>query len=215
MSQSELPPPGRALVLDLVSFVGTAAAAVWFGWETRELVWGLWLSSLLIGSATLLLSVGGQYWFTRELAVKGEITHPAARAVARGVTIIIGLFSAAFFTVHFGGFHLGHGAFLNTFFPLGPTTDGAFGYLEHLPEAFRIGWPLLLGSLIASRDDLRNAPKETGFAKPYLNVIRMHLLIFVFAFASAARLDQRWLYLVVLFFYFFPFREIKRLLTRR
>jgi hypothetical protein len=215
MSQPERSPSGGAVAVDLLSFVGTAVAAVWLGWATRDLIWGLWLSSLTIGYATLLLSIGGQYWFTHRLPIGEEIVHPAGRLAVRGVSIGMGLFTAAFFTVHFGGFHLVHGAFLNAFFPLAPGGSDPFDYLALLPEAARIGWPLMLGSLVSARHDLRQAPDDSNFMRPYLNVIRMHLLIFVFAGAAAVDLDQRWLYVVVLFFYFFPFREIRRLLPGR
>jgi len=203
----------RPLLLDLIAFLGTAAAAVVLRWEVRELVWGLWLSSLVIGYATIVLSIGRQYWFTKEPAVKGEF-HGAARVVVRLLTIFLGLFALAFFTVHFGGFHLGHGAFLNQFFPVTPA-DGSdvFAYLGALPTIVALGWPMVFGSAISSRNDLMNADSDAGMMRPYLNVVRMHLLIFVFAGAAAANLDQRWLYLIVLLFYFFPFREVRRLLT--
>jgi hypothetical protein len=203
----------RLLGLDLLAFVGTAAAALMLHWETRELVWGLWLSSLVIGYATIVLSIARQYWFTRELAVKGELTG-VARVVARGLTIFLGLFALAFFTVHFGGFHYGHGMFLNLFFPVSADPDPS-GYLRSFPRIVAIGWPMVVGSAISSRDDLLHARDDTSLTRPYLNVVRMHLLIFVFAGAAAAHLDQKWLYLTVLFCYFFPFGEVKRALTGR
>ncbi len=45
---------------------------------------------------------------------------------------------------------------------------------------------------------------------PYKNVIRLHLLIFFFAFASFAKLESFWVYAVVYAVYFFPWRLVRR-----
>lgn len=208
-------PSAGSLLVDIAVFAGTVVAAIAFDWETRELVWGLWLSSLVIGYATIVSSIGRQYWFTRELAVKGEITHPVMRVVARGLTIFVGLFAFAFFSVHFGGFHLGHGAFLNALFPVVPAAeDNPFSYIGGFGAIVAIGWPMVLATAVASREDLM-ASGDQHLMKPYLNVVRMHLLIFVFAGAAAVKMDQTWLYVLVLFVYFFPMRSTWALLTRR
>ncbi len=202
---------------DILAFAGTVVASIVLNWRTRELVWGLWLSSVVIGYALIL------YGIPMEVRVKAALPHdPAVPGWVRAGGLVLSgfgaLFLIAFFTVHFGGFHLVHGVFLNAFFPIGPKEgDGSgFGYLRYLPRTMAFSWPLVLGSVISSRDKFVEA--TTGHFNPmsvYGNVIRMHLLIFVFAFTSALKLDQRWLYVVVLFFYFFPLRSLKDLLTRR
>ena len=45
---------------------------------------------------------------------------------------------------------------------------------------------------------------------PYKNVIRMHLLIFFFAFAHFAKLESFWVYAAVYAVYFFPWRLLKK-----
>jgi hypothetical protein len=45
---------------------------------------------------------------------------------------------------------------------------------------------------------------------PYLKVVRMHLLIFFFAFAHFAGLDNFAVYAVVYAVYFFPWRLLSR-----
>jgi hypothetical protein len=47
------------------------------------------------------------------------------------------------------------------------------------------------------------------FIAPYRNVVRMHLLIFFFAFAHFARLDNFLVYAVVYAAYFFPWRLLR------
>ena len=50
-----------------------------------------------------------------------------------------------------------------------------------------------------------------AIGRPYLNVIRMHMLIFFFAFSHLLKLDSFLVYAVVYFVYFFPWSEIKKL----
>jgi len=49
-----------------------------------------------------------------------------------------------------------------------------------------------------------------SFMEPYKNVVRMHGLIFFFAFAHFARLENFFVYAVVYAVYFFPWRLVRR-----
>jgi hypothetical protein len=46
--------------------------------------------------------------------------------------------------------------------------------------------------------------------RPYVNVVRMHLLIFFFAFAYFLKIDSFIVFTVVYFVYFFPWSEFKK-----
>jgi Family of unknown function (DUF6498) len=211
-----MPSPTRLpYLVDLVTFVGTVIAAFLLDWQTRELVWGLWLPSLIVGYGLILygLPMGMRGQIAR---AEGSSTPAWARTIGLAASAVGTLFMVAFFTVHFGGFHLVHGVFLNTFFPITPPGNHEpFDYLRYLTRAMAFGWPLVLGSLVSARGAFVKAGQGFNPMGIYGNVVRMHLLIFVFAFAAAAELDQRWLYVVVLFFYFFPLRALKHLLTDR
>ena len=50
----------------------------------------------------------------------------------------------------------------------------------------------------------------TGMMAPYRNVVRLHLLIFFFAGAYAAKLNSFIIYAVVYAVYFFPWRLLRR-----
>ncbi|HTO05192.1 MAG TPA: hypothetical protein VL069_15890, partial [Opitutus sp.] len=59
MIQSSLPPPSRwsDAWMDGLAFAGGLAMA-WFGkWESADLVWSLWLSSLVVGYALIVWSL--------------------------------------------------------------------------------------------------------------------------------------------------------------
>jgi hypothetical protein len=47
------------------------------------------------------------------------------------------------------------------------------------------------------------------FFRPYINVIRMHILIFFFAFCHALKLDSFLVYAAVYFVYFFPWKAFR------
>jgi hypothetical protein len=56
--------------------------------------------------------------------------------------------------------------------------------------------------------------KKGMFKKPYANVVRMHLLIFIFAGLHGAGLAELGIYPVLLF-YFVPWAELHRLYRSR
>ena len=198
---------------DLVAFVGTVIAASTFGWQTADLIWGLWICSLTFGFLTIFVAI-----------LTGLLRTNGGSFVLQ---IFGGLFFLAFFTIHFGGFHYGHAVFLEMFMPMpaGPSGPrGLFGNPFGDPFALTARalanyYPMVLATFISRWSDLSfkagssagDAAKARGAAlvKPYLNVVRMHLLIFVFMGLTALELSDLAMY-PVLFFYFFPWSVLVR-----
>jgi hypothetical protein len=227
--------------LDGLAFAAGLALA-WFGhWQTKDLVWSLWLSSLMVGYAMIVWMIFSPaiYTVTRVWADRGAIeSAPTAKAAGFGAIYLVGaLFMLAFFTVHFGMFHFVHSVFLNLFFPV--TAGRAAGPSAQLYlEVVAAYWPFVLVAAVAERQAFRwpsefvattvpdtsvkaadiaarkarNAGMSgmTGMMTPYKNVIRLHLLIFFFAFASFAKVDSFAVYAVVYAVYFFPWRLVRR-----
>lgn len=219
---------------DALAFVAGLGVAWWAKWQTRDLVWSLWLSSLVVGYATLvwLLSAPLREFVVNAFAPK-EAGHTGAKLAVGGVIGAGVLAGLAFFTFHFGMFHFVHSVFLNHFFPIVEWNDG-FPFPEHYLEVVKRYWIFLPAAFLAERaafapkpaaeqDDgavtaeaiarrkARNARGQSNgdlFA-PYKNVIRMHLLIFFFAGVSAVGLDNFVVYAVVYAVYFFPWRLVK------
>ena len=192
---------------DALAFVAGLALA-WFNeWQTMDLVWSLWLSSLLVGYAMIVWDIFGMPVF----AVTEAIAAPANGAKLVGGIVFAGrLFLLAFFTVHFGGFHFVHAAFLNAFFPVIP---GHHGFLDWalFQRILHDYWPFVLVAAVAERKAFRRgaeAVKYPGFMRPYKNVVRLHVLIFFFAFASFLHIHNFAVYAVVYAVYFFPWRLV-------
>jgi DNA-binding CsgD family transcriptional regulator len=150
---------------DALAFV-VGLGLVWqFQWETRDLVWSLWLSSAVIGYAMIVWSIFGpavsvatKAWRERE-NLRG--TRPSwGMGLGAGVLAFGGLFLLAFFTVHFGMFHFVHSIFLNSFFPVEPALAKSFPGPSLYWEVFQRYWWFLPAAAIAERAAFRLAPAE-------------------------------------------------------
>lgn len=243
----------------LVSFLpdalafGLGIALAWYtGWQTTDLVWSLWLSSLLIGFRTIMMTILGG------ASLAWRVDQSSSGATSRPVVLGIGLFMSAFllifFSFHFCGFHAGHASFLSSFFPV-PAVEsvdfhGAFmnpvGLLSiALTKLLPVYGLFMIPMWIAERqglintfklDDLKSRlergrfpdnsdkPSEVTspetvhagkrslgqlFVAPYRNVVRMHLLILVFAALQALELESWVPFLMVYSVYFFPWRVLR------
>ena len=227
---------------DALAFVAGLGMAWYFQWETRDLVWSLWLSSAVVGYAMIVWGIFGTGVFMAAKAWGDRETfsaEPKGRAMAGGALLLGGgLFLLAFFTVHFGMFHLVHSVFLNSFFPVEPGLTRSMPSAALYWEVFRRYWWFLPAAAIAERAAFRFpsagpvGPEDTavtaeaiatrkarnakavfggnGMMAPYKNVIRLHLLIFFFAAAHFAKLDNFLVYAVVYAVYFFPWRLLKK-----
>jgi hypothetical protein len=215
---------------DALAFAAGLAMA-WRGkWTTTDLVWSLWLSSLIVGYATIVWAIlrpavrianGARQEGLLTVQMSGQTTgQPTVRSAAAAVPFLVlgGLFVLAFFTVHFGMFHYVHSQFLGMFFPIDAGTGvrrGMLGMATYVEVARRYWWFLPAAFLAERGTFLTDSPDNPnklggGMMAPYRNVIRMHMLIFFFAFAHAVGLDNFAMYAVVYAVYFFPWRLVRR-----
>ncbi|MDF1657762.1 MAG: DUF6498-containing protein [Verrucomicrobiales bacterium] len=235
----------RVITPNLVAFFIGLALAWFLHWETSDLVWSLWLSSLVIGYSTILFRIGYSTLLGWRTIHDDGYTGPnrlASLLIGGGVA----LFFLAFFSVHFCGFHAGHSVFLSQFFPLEGLPDDGFGeafinpillwklVFQHLMIPYGL---FIIPTFIAERnailkpfrkdaqssdesEDLtakkpRKELTEDLFAGPYKNVIRMHILIFFFGGCHFLKIDSFAVYVVVSAVYFLPWSELKQLWSNR
>jgi hypothetical protein len=220
-------PAARAASLwwDVAAFAGGLGLAWVAKWETRDLVWSLWLSSLVVGFASIVWLLSEPL---RELGANAAADRGSpgrAKGLAAVVLLVPFLFGLAFFAVHFGGFHFVHSVFLNLFFPIEGSTS--FPGLHTYARVVGRYWMFLPLAFVAERQVFARAPRSdqapapralaapiaasrADLMAPYRNVIRMHLLIFFFAAAHALRWESFAVYGVVYAAYFFPWRVFRR-----
>ena len=195
-------------------------------------MWSLWLSSLVVGYASLVWMITAPL---REMAFGLAHDRGTIEVMLGGKVVTVGLvgagtlFGLAFFTVHFGGFHFVHSVFLSAFFPItveGSAPRGFPGPAVYL-EVLRRYWWFLPAAAIAERAAFwpkpapapdtavtpaaiaRRIRRGDPMMAPYKNVMRMHLLIFFFAFVHFVRLENFAVYAVVYAVYFLPWRLLR------
>jgi len=118
---------------DAAAFVAVLAIAWWTRASATDLVWSLWLSSLVVGYSLIVWAivrpmVGAALFAQRNRALVDEAlaqADPRTALIVVTLGLLGALFVLAFFTVHFGGFHYVHAGLLGHFFPLGGDYAGA------------------------------------------------------------------------------------------
>jgi hypothetical protein len=125
------------------------------------------------------------------------------------------LFMLGFFSFHFLFFHAMHSLFLNGFFPLiagdpfGLNLTQMLGYFKSLfLTAISRYWPFVVVSALSGLGSFVGAFEARTsnlLYRPYVNVLRMHVMIIVFGLLGEAKVVSYALF-PLLFFYFFPYR---------
>lgn len=231
MNRSESTPSWLSSWPDALAFAVGLAVAWWARWDSGDLVWSLWLSSLVVGYATILWMIGQPAAALLRAAWLDQArlnASPRMLLILGGLVLGGTLFFVAFFTFHFGFFHYVHSQILVSFFPIDtghgrPTDAGMATYAEigrrywiFLPSAFLahraafLRRPLSLEKGTSLASVAQNNKLGALFSEPYRNVGRMHLLLFFFFFAHFAKLENFVIYAVVYAAYFFPWRLIRR-----
>jgi hypothetical protein len=240
-----LPPrPWRSALPDLVAFLVGLAVAWARGWNTTDLIWSLWLSSLVIGYALIVWAVAqpalellGMGWEHRA-EVEASITPNSGKqiAIVLAIALVGALVYLAFFTMHFGFFHYVHSQLLIGMYPLGDgfTTMNRATFAEvlrryswALPSAFlarraafarrtfvpRTATATMLSGTTMGADGVaprrRDVLAESRVFGPYLQVMRIHVVIIAFGAVHAARRESFGVYAIVYALFFFPWRLVR------
>jgi hypothetical protein len=195
-------------IVELLLFVASAAMA-WFGrWQAGDLVWGLWLSSLVVGYGLLLTGISTPVlrgdpsgWGMGQDGPPDRAQRAPSPALSPGRRWIVRLFElpVALFLVS--------QLLLPARQP--PPTGDLRVLAQDLRQVVITRWPFLVLSIISARDAFAQAAVAFTPMTSYRNVLRMHLLIFFFAFAKIVHLDGRLVYLAVLFVYFYPWEAMR------
>lgn len=190
----------RELAIDLLAFLVTLTSAILLKWQTKDIVWGLWACSLWLGFVYILIGIFQSVYPPGGKEPRGS---PGA-----GLSILV------FFTFHFGMFHYVHSVFLNKIFPLIEVDGGIPSLFRTAAVTMRAYWLLILATIVSRYpefpfDGIPLNRKAAVSSRPYKNVIRMHILIFVFAGLKALGMSGLAIYPVLLF-YFVPWNRLLR-----
>ena len=152
---------------DALAFAGGLAVAGLSGWQTTDLIWSLWLASLVVGYATIVWSISARPCSsgrTPGRTARCCATNRRAAVALAGSAFLVGaLFLLAFFTAHFGLFHFVHSVFLQTFFPIGPEGGAGLGPSRALySTVVKHYWTFLPVAFLAERNAFRLSPEPDG-----------------------------------------------------
>ena len=199
------------VLISLISFFTVLILASLQEWRINELVWSLWISSLSLGYTFLISSIVAKAIHQGMTHSENEFPKDQINSVQPLIgwtmAIVGGIFTIAFFTVHFGMFHFVHGIFLNLFFPLQEVSQGDIpNFFLLIKSCLTTFWPVILFSLIMQIKNFQQiilSPGKDFFATPYKNVVKMHISILLFAFLKYGKC-KRHLSTVLADFIFFP-----------
>jgi len=193
----------KTILTDLGTFAAGLAATWFLGWSTRDLLWGMWICSLVSG---FVFFVGS--------GVKKLRGQQIGDVIFGTVGLVFGL---GFFVLHFGAFHYVQGAMLDLLTPLEPdpgrvyvgklTWKGArsFSIFNTVAIALTKYWALIIitvvHGLLSGIPDMQD--RNEGF-RPYIFVLKMHFLMFALAALYAIGLESFPVYVLVLMFFFTP-----------
>ena len=202
------------ILISIISFILTLILAELQQWQATDLVWSLWISSLVLGFSYLITGIISN-------AIQGVGFQGKGSSNLVEVSIALRVFGAVFFivffTIHFGMFHYVHSVFLNLFYPLVDNRTGFPNPFIFLGITINRYWPVIIFSAVSQLPNylrLVKFPEPNFMMVPYKNVIKMHISIFVFAGLSFTSINQLILpYLLIL--YFFPFGAIRTYFTER
>lgn len=189
-------------------------AATWFlGWSTRDLLWGMWISSLVSG-----------FVFFSGSGVKKLIGEQTGDVIVGTIGLMFGL---GFFALHFGMFHYIQGSILDLLIPLEPdpgrvyvgklTWKGVreFSMAGTVLTALAKYWVLIGATLaygfLSGIPDMQD--RKESF-RPYIFVLKMHFLMFFLAGLYAIGLESFPVYVIVLLFFFTP-SSLKMLFSKK
>ena len=199
---------------DALAFgVGILVAAV-FGWKTSELVWSLWLSTTVVGLTYLGWIQAGQ---TRLDWVGAAAKTPFRRRLYRVLMVVLIVPGFVGTSLHFAGFQVIHSAAIDQYFPISATNffpvEDPWAYWQLLKQY----WYFLPSALLAERELFGKWPLpgsaevklwgQGAMYKVYLRVIRMHLLLMLFAVVQP---ESLFMYALFYGIYFFPWSLFKR-----
>jgi hypothetical protein len=203
------------LIISLFSFIVIFIFARVEHWTAGNMVWSLWITSLITGYCYLIAGIVSHALGSEILSEDSLVNRLFQGSIHSGIKyglLIIGiLFQLVFFTVHFGLFHFVYSIFLSEFFPIMDRSFEKFtDLLFFVSVSLQAYWPVILFTLFVSIRKFQRVLNQTEVnytKRAYINVIKIHLSIFLFAGLSTTGINE-WILPLIFVIYFFPFSAV-------
>lgn len=181
--------------------VGSGLILAWlYEWKVLDLIWSLWLSSLVVGYVVIMVQL--------LISIREQEIAPRT-----------GILALAFFTLHFCLAHILYAFFLNGYFP--QTAVGESLDWPTFTDIFSSYWIFIPAVAISERGLFNSnatrmptslisqiADAGSGIIEPYQNVLRLHVLIVIFALLHFIKLESYSVYAGVYAINFFPWKRV-------
>lgn len=197
------------LTVEVILFAITAFLAWFLNWETGDLLWSLWLSSLVFCVAGVFTAMVMLPFYPSESA---RIYSPQKRRLYRLAGLPVALFGAVFFAFGFLFFHFLYAYFIYMLAPLITELPNIFDVPDTLFQEALLGvvksfWPFALVVLIHERDYFRRVVRSNSplnVTIPFNRLLKMHLFIFIGTGAIMIGGTGFFFYMVIMLVFFFP-----------
>jgi hypothetical protein len=195
-------------LINLALFALTVYAAYSYNWQTNDLCWQLWLTSLLSGWLIIVVAVvrtilhdTGLISLPESDMINGsplggirKTPVPPEADLARNLPAPWGMLLSCFFTLvfgafvlfHFTAFHAIHALFMTIFVRIEPYSlfnpDTKASYSDILSHLLAIYWPVVVCTVTSRWRSILTGNPGRNMKAIYGRVVRMHIFILLSAF---------------------------------
>lgn len=168
----------NSLVTLLIANVITIFFAISNGWQLSSILVVYWFQSVIIGLFNFIRILRLEHFSTKNFLINGRPTEPSKETK---------FFTAIFFLVHYGFFHLIYAIFI-----LSGWSEESTSFVEQ-----QGGWSFIIGAVLAFFihhlfSYIQKTSKQSDNINigslmfyPYLRIVPMHLIIITGAFLGA------------------------------
>ena len=191
-------------LIDMLAFFGSLSLTFFLGWSSKDLLWGLWLTSFL----------GGIAYTTWCLVIRKLLTQESAPQ--RIFMAAAGLIGVAFFSVHFGMFHYVYASMLDLPWPLRNdpgrvyvghlTWSGVsnFSFFETLLLAIQNYWMLAFINIGRDHASLFRFDAKYDNSQAYTKVLKLHFVMMLMVFLNFLGLESFALFVIFFLILYAP-----------
>lgn len=229
---------------ELFLFSFSLAAAYFIGWSNTDLIWSLWITSLVVGYVTIFRTTVAPLSMLTKLIQSPEdgkkfrelpVTTKLKIVIFVLFFIPISLFYVVFLSFHFCIFHILIAYWLQVIMPHAGITNilvdanggGFYISIQIIKTLLLSYWIIVLQKLIFDyrtywkSGSNKASPVEQNFfsfkglTRPYVQVVRIITLMVLLFWLNSIKANQYMVYVVIFSLFFFPIPSFKKVKFRK
>ena len=230
----------KSYFTELFLFSFSLAAAYFLGWNNTDLIWSLWITSLVVGCISIFRTSIAPLGFLAKLILNAEEIKkfrelPAAMKLKNVIFVLffipISLVYIVFLSFHFLFFHILIAYWLQQLMPhpgitavLASGNSGQFYIPVQIIKILLMSyWIIVIQKLIIDYRNYRNSGRNKvrlvqqeffsfeGFKRPYIQVVRIVALMVLLFLLNSIKVNQYLIYVSIYSLFFFPIPSFRKL----